>query len=173
MTAVGATNSHSSQLSELGQNSERHLNSPHHLQDACLSQHPCPRAGLCQRARKEDARPGNPPPFTTRSTKVLTSQVEEFVEKECIPADALFEEQIGHGEQRWNAHPPVIEELKTKARKLGLWNMFLPKSHFSQGAGFSNVEYGLMAEYLGKSRVASEVLFFLSFYPEFSLSDDL
>ena len=49
-----------------------------------------------------------------------------------------------------------MEELKAKARSLGLWNMFLPKNHFSQGAGFSNLEYGLMAEYLGKSKVASE-----------------
>lgn len=69
--------------------------------------------------------------------------------------------QIGEGmQQRWNAHPPIIEELKTKAQKLGLWNMFLPKNHFSQGAGFSNLEYGLMAEILGKSRVASEVPYF-------------
>lgn len=50
-----------------------------------------------------------------------------------------------------------MEELKVKAKKLGLWNMFLPKNHFKQGAGFSNVEYGLMAELLGKSKVASEV----------------
>lgn len=34
--------------------------------------------------------------------------------------------------------------------------MFLPKNHFKEGAGFSNLEYGLMAEILGKSRVASE-----------------
>ena len=34
--------------------------------------------------------------------------------------------------------------------------MFLPKNHFKEGAGFSNLEYGLMAEYLGKSRTASE-----------------
>ncbi|OKL63746.1 Acyl-CoA dehydrogenase family member 11 [Talaromyces atroroseus] len=82
--------------------------------------------------------------------------VEEFVEKECIPADPLYLKQIGEGEQRWKSHPPILEELKAKARKLGLWNMFLPKNHFSQGAGFSNLEYGLMAEILGKSRVASE-----------------
>lgn len=34
--------------------------------------------------------------------------------------------------------------------------MFLPKNHFKEGAGFSNLEYGLMAEYLGKSHIASE-----------------
>ena len=50
----------------------------------------------------------------------------------------------------------MIEDLKAKAKKLGLWNMFLPKNHFKEGAGFSNLEYGLMAEYLGKSVTASE-----------------
>ena len=50
-----------------------------------------------------------------------------------------------------------MEDLKAKAKKLGLWNMFLPKNHYKEGAGFTNLEYGLMAEYLGKSRVASEV----------------
>lgn len=84
-------------------------------------------------------------------------QVEEFVEKECIPADTLFEKQLGTGEARWTAHPPILEELKAKARKLGLWNLFLPRNHYREGAGFTNLEYGLMAEYLGKSRVAPEV----------------
>jgi acyl-CoA dehydrogenase len=50
-----------------------------------------------------------------------------------------------------------MEELKTKAKALGLWNMFLPRNHFKEGAGFSNLEYGLMAEMLGKSATASEV----------------
>lgn len=50
----------------------------------------------------------------------------------------------------------MIEDLKARARELGLWNLFLPRNHFKEGAGFSNLEYGLMAEYLGKSRTASE-----------------
>jgi acyl-CoA dehydrogenase len=49
-----------------------------------------------------------------------------------------------------------MKDLKTKAKKLGLWNLFLPKNHFRGGAGISNLEYGLMAEQLGKSRTASE-----------------
>ncbi|KAI1944280.1 hypothetical protein LOZ53_003306 [Ophidiomyces ophidiicola] len=96
-------------------------------------------------------------PFVSDKAKKTLDLVEEFVEKECIPADALFQAQLGHGEQRWKRTPAIIEELKVKARKLGLWNMFLPKNHFKEGAGFSNLEYGLMAEILGKSRVASEV----------------
>ena len=50
-----------------------------------------------------------------------------------------------------------MDDLKVKAKKLGLWNLFLPKNHFKEGAGYSNLEYGLMAEVLGKSRTASEV----------------
>ncbi|KAI9760828.1 MAG: hypothetical protein M1835_000104 [Candelina submexicana] len=85
--------------------------------------------------------------------------VERFVEEECIPADAVFAAQLGEGSKRWSTHPPIVDELKEKAKKLGLWNLFLPKNHFKEGAGFTNLEYGLMAEYLGKSRVASEVGF--------------
>ena len=87
-----------------------------------------------------------------------TVQVEKFVEEECIPADTVFAQQTGTTvEQRFSSHPAVMEELKEKARKLGLWNMFLPTNHFKEGAGFSNLEYGLMAEMLGKSATASEV----------------
>ena len=84
--------------------------------------------------------------------------MEKFVEEECIPADAVFAAQLGQSTaERFSAHPPIMDDLKKKAKELGLWNMFLPKNHFKEGAGFSNLEYGLMAEYLGKSRTASEV----------------
>ncbi|OXV06299.1 hypothetical protein Egran_05934 [Elaphomyces granulatus] len=96
-------------------------------------------------------------PFVSERAKRTLDLVEEFVEKDCIPADELFQAQLGEGETRWKTIPTVLEELKAKARQLGLWNMFLPRNHFSQGAGFSNLEYGLMAEYLGRSRTASEV----------------
>ena len=69
----------------------------------------------------------------------------------------MFHAQIGEGEKRWNSWPPIIDHLKDRAKKLGLRNLFLPSNHFKEGAGFTNLEYGLMAEYLGKSRTASEV----------------
>ncbi|KAL4967357.1 acyl-CoA dehydrogenase/oxidase [Aspergillus stella-maris] len=96
-------------------------------------------------------------PFVSQRAKETLDSVEKFVEEECVPADAVYQQQLGYTtEQRFNTHPPIIEELKTKAKKLGLWNMFLPNNHFKEGAGFSNLEYGLMAEYLGRSLTASE-----------------
>ena len=57
-----------------------------------------------------------------------------------------------------DSYPTIIDDLKVKAQKLGLWNMFLPKGHYAESPGFTNLEYGLMAEYLGKSRLASEAV---------------
>lgn len=73
-------------------------------------------------------------------------------------ADPVLEAQIGEGDNRWKSHPSIVEDLKAKAQKLGLWNMFLPKGHYKESPGFTNLEYGLMAEWLGRSRVASEAV---------------
>ncbi|KAL1608180.1 hypothetical protein SLS60_003119 [Paraconiothyrium brasiliense] len=96
-------------------------------------------------------------PFVSERAAKTLDLVEKFVEEECLPHDEVYIRQIGETtQQRFSSHPSVIEDLKKKAKELGLWNMFLPKAHFKEGAGFSNLEYGLMAEYLGKSRTASE-----------------
>jgi len=84
--------------------------------------------------------------------------VKKFVNERCIPADPVLNAQIGTGHARWESHPPIIEELKAEAKKLGLWNMFLAKGHYKESPGYTNLEYGLMAEYLGKSICASEAV---------------
>ncbi|OTA61206.1 acyl-CoA dehydrogenase NM domain-like protein [Hypoxylon sp. EC38] len=88
--------------------------------------------------------------------KKTLDEVFKFVEHKCIPADPILEAQIGEGESRWDHYPPIIDELKKEAKEKGLWNMFLPKGHYAESPGFTNLEYGLMAELLGKSRAASE-----------------
>ncbi|EGV65670.1 acyl-CoA dehydrogenase [Yamadazyma tenuis] len=80
----------------------------------------------------------------------------DFVHNYCIPADALYFDQISQDpEQRWKTTPEVTEKLKQKAKQLGLWNMFLSK-HYTDGPGYTNLEYGLMAQFLGRSFVAPE-----------------
>ncbi|KHO00341.1 (R)-benzylsuccinyl-CoA dehydrogenase [Metarhizium album ARSEF 1941] len=88
--------------------------------------------------------------------KSMIDVVAKFVEEECIPADPVLEAQVGEGDDRWENHPSILEELKDKAKKLGLWNMFLPKGYYKESPGWTNVEYGIMAEWLGRSRSASE-----------------
>ncbi|KAF9498577.1 acyl-CoA dehydrogenase NM domain-like protein [Pleurotus eryngii] len=61
---------------------------------------------------------------------------------------------------RWKTIVPVIEELKDRAKHLGLWNLFLSKCHYPQhGTDFTNLEYAVMAELLGRrGHMASEVV---------------
>jgi acyl-CoA dehydrogenase len=69
-----------------------------------------------------------------------------------------FAQQLGVTPiERFSAYPKILEDLKIESRRRGLWNLFLAKRHYDEGAGYSNMEYGLMAEQLGKSQIASEV----------------
>ena len=86
----------------------------------------------------------------------LVEKVKNFISEEVKPKEHLFHEQIKVGEDRWNSYPEVIDELKEKARSVGLWNLFLPESEF--GAGLSNYEYAHLAEQMGKSHIASEAM---------------
>lgn len=57
------------------------------------------------------------------------------------PAERLARAQLPHGATRWQTVIPIIEKLKTKARKLGLWNLFLSKSHYPEhGVPLTNLE---------------------------------
>jgi len=86
----------------------------------------------------------------------LISRVKDFIEKECVPVEYTFHEQIQDGEDRWNSYPPIMNELKDKAKSLGLWNLFLPESEF--GAGLTNYEYAHLAEAMGTCHIASEAM---------------
>ncbi|SJL01726.1 related to acyl-CoA dehydrogenase, medium-chain specific, mitochondrial precursor [Armillaria ostoyae] len=75
-----------------------------------------------------------------------------FLENEIIPSTKLAHAQLpADPEKRWKTVIPVIEELKAKAKKLGLWNLFLSKAHYPEfGVPLSNLEYAVMAEVLGR-----------------------
>lgn len=71
------------------------------------------------------------------------------------PNEQLYEQQLNSQESRWITVPPIMEELKEKAKAQGLWNLFLPSSEY--GAGLSNVEYAPLCEIMGRSLIAPEV----------------
>ena len=76
----------------------------------------------------------------------LRERLIAFFDRHITPNESLFHEQIH--QQRWQV-PPIVEELKVKARAEGLWNLFLPESE--HGAGLTNLEYAPLCEVMGRS----------------------
>ncbi|KAI8925626.1 acyl-CoA dehydrogenase/oxidase [Entophlyctis helioformis] len=86
----------------------------------------------------------------------LRQVLSDFVEYDCIPAEEVYYAQVSADPaKRWKAVPPIIEVLKAKAKSLGLWNLFLPKT-YKESPGLTNLEYASLCELLGRSHFAPE-----------------
>jgi acyl-CoA dehydrogenase len=86
----------------------------------------------------------------------LQARVRAFMDEHIVPAEPRFADEMNAFRAAGNPwqEPHVMEELKTKARNAGLWNLFLPESEL--GAGLSNLEYAPLAEIMGRSAIGSE-----------------
>lgn len=76
------------------------------------------------------------------------------MEEHIYPNERLYEQQLNEQPSRWSAVPPIMEELKEKAKQAGLWNLFLPESEY--GSGLTNVEYAPLCEIMGRSIIGPE-----------------
>jgi acyl-CoA dehydrogenase len=78
----------------------------------------------------------------------VCSRMWDFMREQVFPAEPVYEQwrrERGHDD---HSTPPVLEELKSEARRRGLWNLF----HHELG-GLSTVEYASVAEISGWSPV--------------------
>src|SRR6266446_805379 len=81
----------------------------------------------------------------------LSALLDEFV----YPNERTYHEQLAAG--RWRI-PPFLDELKSKARAAGLWNLFLPGLKPDEpGTQMSNLDYAPCAEIMGRIYWSSEV----------------
>ena len=85
--------------------------------------------------------------------KELQKRLTYFMNENVYKNEEVFEDQLNKN-GRWNI-PPILEELKSKAKKQGLWNLFLPESDY--GAGLKNIEYAPLCEIMGRSPIGPEV----------------
>lgn len=85
----------------------------------------------------------------------LQKRLISFMDEHVYPNEKVFEQQLKEQQNRWAQVPPVIEELKERAKEEGLWNLFLPDSEY--GAGLSNQEYAPLCEIMGRSLIGPEV----------------
>ena len=89
-------------------------------------------------------------PLSERA-EALRSQLLAFMDAHVYPAEAVHARQQAEATDRWTP-PPILDELKAKARAEGLWNLFLPESEY--GAGLSNYDYAHLCEIMGRSPIA-------------------
>jgi len=89
-------------------------------------------------------------------TKELQQRVTAFMDAHVYPAEKPFHDEVAANRAAGDPWKPtkVVEELKTKARAQGLWNLFLPES--ARGAGLTNLEYAPLCEIMGRSPIGPE-----------------
>ena len=90
----------------------------------------------------------------------LRNRLNVFMSRHVHPAETGMNAWKRDTENPWTT-PPIIRDLKDKARAEGLWNLFLPKSHYRPAPGetepLSNLEYAPLAEIMGRVIWAPEV----------------
>lgn len=86
----------------------------------------------------------------------LMARVEAFMQEHIFPAEEAYEDFVNDPANLWVV-PPIIEELKKKAKAEGLWNLFLPEEYGEFSPGLTNLEYAPLAELMGRVGFASEI----------------
>lgn len=89
----------------------------------------------------------------SRRAGELRERVAAFMEEHVYPAERDYHDYVAGQPNRWTI-PPVMEELKRKAKAKGLWNLFVPRHHDPEA--LTNVEYGVICEVMGRSPIGAE-----------------
>ena len=84
----------------------------------------------------------------------LVVRLKDFMDKHVYPVEKEYEDYFKTTDNLWKS-PPLMTELKEKAKQAELWNLFLPESE--RGAGLTNLEYAPLAEVMGRVTWCSEV----------------
>ena len=84
----------------------------------------------------------------------LINKLNAFMDEHIYPHEQAHAEFVD--KNIWKV-PPHTEELKKKAKKVGLWNLFLPKEYKEHSPGLTNLEYAPLAEIMGRVLWSSEI----------------
>lgn len=85
-------------------------------------------------------------PAPSERARELYASLVDFMRAEVLPAERAYDEYRHRAGPDDTTLPPVVEELKVKARERGLWNLFLPSE-----SGLTQLEYAPLAELSGWS----------------------
>ena len=93
----------------------------------------------------------------SQNVRALQARLVAFMDEHVYPNEQRFRDEVEGNRAKGNPWIPtvLVEELKTRARAAGLWNLFLPNS--PRGTGLTNLEYAPLAEIMGRVTWAPEV----------------
>ena len=92
--------------------------------------------------------------FSEKSQRIQ-ARLKDFIAQNITPRQAEYKRLVV---EQGLFPPPFIEELKSKARAEGLWNLFLPGLKPDEpGTQLSNLDYAPCAEIMGRIPWSSEV----------------
>lgn len=83
---------------------------------------------------------------------VLLDRLTAFMDTHIYPNEEVYAAQLNGLEDRFST-VPLMEELKSKAREAGLWNLWMPANH----GGLTNEQYCPLAEIMGRVLWSPEV----------------
>jgi len=88
----------------------------------------------------------------------LLDRLQVFFDENIYPNEQAYAKQL-HGAQNRFAALPLMDELKSKAKAAGLWNLFVPPSHgkYCEHGGLSFAEYAPLCELMGRVIWSPEV----------------
>lgn len=88
--------------------------------------------------------------FSDKSQR-LTQRLMNFMDEHIYPNEEAYAAQLRASVNRF-APLPLMDELKDKARKAGLWNLFVPEEHaeYCDHGGLSFFDYAPLAELMGR-----------------------
>ena len=92
----------------------------------------------------------------SEKVNALLAQLESFMDEHIYPNEQAYTDFVHDPANLWKEWPGM-EDLKAKARALGLWNLFLPHEYGAFSPGLTNLEYAPLAEVMGRVPWSSQV----------------
>jgi len=88
------------------------------------------------------------------TTLRFRKRLRAFMNEHVYPAEPVLADYLrAMPGDDWST-PPVITELRARARAAGLWNLFLPGP---RGGGLTNLQHAPLAELTGRSLALAPV----------------
>ena len=94
----------------------------------------------------------------SEKSRDLQDRLAAFMAEWIYPNESEYHQTLERMQNRF-ASIPLVEELKGKARKAGLWNLFIPPefAEYSEHGGLTYADYQPLAEIMGRVIWSAEV----------------